>query len=90
LVDGIYVREGGGAGARGGRAEAAGAAPLDFHLTFHLSESFAMAGATERALTVLEGAVDKGFYAHAFMNTHCPFMAPLRGNPSFERIMFLA
>ena len=41
-------------------------APLDFHLTFHLAESFAMAGDTARAL--------------------CPFMAPLRGSPEYERI----
>jgi eukaryotic-like serine/threonine-protein kinase len=62
-------------------------APLDFHLTFHLSESFAMAGAAERALVVLEEAVDKGFYAHEFMTRYCPFMAPLRGMAEFERIM---
>ena len=62
-------------------------APLDFHLTFHLSESFAMAGAVERALLVLEEAVDKGFYAYEFMTTYCPFMAPLRDAPGFERIM---
>ena len=62
-------------------------APLDFHLTFHLAESFAMAGAIERALVVLEEAVDKGFYAYAFMNALCPFMAPLRGNLAFDRIM---
>jgi len=60
---------------------------LDFHLTFHMSESFAMAGAADRALAVLEEAVDKGFYAHAFINTYCPFMAPLRGLPEFVRIM---
>jgi predicted Zn-dependent protease len=62
-------------------------APLDFHLSFHLAESYALAGATERALAVLEEAVDKGFYAHAFMTKYCPFMAPLRGMPEFERIM---
>jgi serine/threonine protein kinase len=61
--------------------------PLDFHLTFHLAESYAMAGAVDRALAVLEEAVDKGFYAYEFMTTHCPFMAPLRGLPEFERIM---
>ena len=60
---------------------------LDFHLTFHLSESYAMAGAIECALAVLEEAVDKGFYAYQFMTNHCPFMAPLRGLPEFERIM---
>jgi tetratricopeptide (TPR) repeat protein len=62
-------------------------APLDFHLTFHISESFAMAGALERALAVLEEAVDKGFYAYEFMTQYCPFLAPLRGMPEFERIM---
>ncbi len=30
------------------------ARPLDSHITFHISESFAMAGATDRALEVLE------------------------------------
>jgi predicted Zn-dependent protease len=62
-------------------------AVLDFHLTFHLAESFAMAGATDRALAVLEESVDKGFYAYTFMNEYCPFLAPLRGIPEFERIM---
>ena len=62
-------------------------APLDFHLTFHLAESFAMAGAVDRALAVLEESVDKGFYAYTFMNEYCPFLAPLRGMPAFEHIM---
>jgi len=62
-------------------------APLDFHLTFHLAESFAMAGAVDRALAVLEESVDKGFYAYTFMKEYCPFLAPLRGLPEFERIM---
>lgn len=63
------------------------ARPLDFHITFHISESFAMAGAPDRALAVLEEAVEKGFYAAAFIETHCPFMAPLRGMPEFGRIL---
>ena len=62
-------------------------APLDFHLTFHFSESFAMAGETARALAVLEEAVDKGFFSHRFMTQYCPFMAPLRGSAEYERIM---
>jgi serine/threonine protein kinase/Flp pilus assembly protein TadD len=61
--------------------------PLDFHLTFHLAESYAMAGASERALGVLEEAVDKGFYAYEFMTKSCPFMVPLRGLPEFDRVM---
>jgi hypothetical protein len=60
---------------------------LDFHLTFHLAESYAMAGNTGRALAVVEEAVDKGFYAYDFMAKYCPFMAPLRGMSEYERIM---
>jgi serine/threonine protein kinase len=64
--------------------------PLDFHLCFHLAESYAMAGDTARALVVVEEAVDKGFYAYEFMTTYCPFMAPLRGMAEYERIMVKA
>jgi len=62
-------------------------APLDFHLTFHLAESYAMAGATERALVVVEEAVDKGCYPYEFFTKYCRFMAPLKGMPEYERIM---
>ncbi|MEO6525196.1 MAG: protein kinase [Gemmatimonadaceae bacterium] len=62
-------------------------APLDGHHTFHLSESFAMAGDTARALKLLERAVDRGFYPFRFFAEWCPFMAPLRGMPEFDRIV---
>ena len=62
-------------------------APLDAHHTFHLSESFAMAGDTARALELLERAVDRGFYPYRFFADYCPFMAPLRGMPEFDRIV---
>ena len=61
-------------------------APLDAHHTFHLSESFAMAGDTARALALLERAVDRGFYPSRYVAEWCPFMAPLRGMPEFVRI----
>jgi TolB-like protein/Flp pilus assembly protein TadD len=61
--------------------------PLDAHHTFHLSESFAMAGDTTGALALLERAVDRGFYPYKFFAEYCPFMAPLRGMPEFERIV---
>jgi len=61
--------------------------PLDPHNTFHLSESFAMAGDTRRALEVLESAVDEGFYPYPFINEYCPFMAPLRSLPEFAPIL---
>ncbi len=61
--------------------------PLDPHNIFHLSESFAMAGDTRRALEVLELAVDLGFYPYPFINEYCPFMAPLRSLPGFAPIL---
>jgi len=61
--------------------------PLDPHNTFHLSESFAMAGDTSRALEVLESAVDQGFYPYPYINEFCPFMAPLRSMPEFAGIL---
>jgi hypothetical protein len=60
---------------------------LDSHHTFHISESFAMAGDIARALELLERAVDNGFYPYDFLAVHCPFMAPLRGCAEFDRIM---
>ena len=62
-------------------------APLDAHHTFHLSESFAMAGDTARALALLERAVDRGFYPSRYVGEWCPFMAPLRRMPEFDRIV---
>jgi hypothetical protein len=46
-----------------------------------------MAGDTARALVLLERAVDGGFYPVRFLAEFCPFMAPLRGMPEFERIV---
>ncbi len=62
-------------------------AALDAHHTFHLSESVAMAGDTTRALELLEWAVDHGMYPYRFYAEFCPFMAPLRGMPEFDRII---
>jgi serine/threonine protein kinase/tetratricopeptide (TPR) repeat protein len=61
--------------------------PLDAHQTFHLSESYAMAGDSRKALTLLEYAVDHGMYPYRFYAEFCPFMAPLRGLPAFDRIV---
>jgi tetratricopeptide (TPR) repeat protein len=60
---------------------------LDAHQTFHFAESVAMAGDTTRALELLEWAVDHGFYPYRFYAEFCPFMAPLRGMPEFDRIV---
>jgi eukaryotic-like serine/threonine-protein kinase len=62
-------------------------APLDAHNKFHLAESFGLAGDTDRALDLLDLAVDAGFYPYPFMAEHCPFLAPLRPSPRFTAIL---
>jgi hypothetical protein len=60
---------------------------LDAHHKFHLAESFAMAGDTERAFVLLAEAVDEGFHPGDFIARYCPFFEPLRGTPRFEAIV---
>lgn len=59
---------------------------LDAHHTFHLSESFAMAGDAATALMLLERAVDNGFYPVEYISRFCPFFKPLKELPEFGRI----
>jgi serine/threonine protein kinase/tetratricopeptide (TPR) repeat protein len=59
---------------------------FDGHITFHLSESFAVAGDTASALRLLALGVERGFYPHDYIAVHCPFLAGLRGTPEFRRI----
>jgi eukaryotic-like serine/threonine-protein kinase len=63
---------------------------LDGHQSWHLAESFAMAGAHEEALRLLDQAVERGNYPHDFFERHGPFFEPLRGSPEFARIAALA
>ena len=66
------------------------AAPLDAHNKFHLAEAFGLAGDTDRALELLEQAVDQGFYPYPFIARHCPFLAPLRPLSRFAGILATA
>ncbi len=59
---------------------------FDGHITFHLAESWAMAGDPGTALRRLGEAVEKGFYPYDYIAAHCPFLTPLRGTPEFARI----
>ena len=59
---------------------------LDGHHKFHLAESYAMAGATERALDLLDQAVQLGFYPYPYIAEHCPMLEPLRGEARFAEI----
>jgi tetratricopeptide (TPR) repeat protein len=60
---------------------------FDAHITFHLSEAYAMAGDHPTALEVLGSAVERGFYPVDFIASYCPFLKPLRGSDEFKRIV---
>ncbi|HUG27119.1 MAG TPA: hypothetical protein VMK53_02390 [Gemmatimonadales bacterium] len=60
---------------------------LDGHQSWHLSESFALAGASEKAIALLDQAITRGNYPLLFFERHGPFFAPLRGTPEFARIL---
>ena len=83
LLDGVHGRRAEALAA----LESLGSSVLDAHMKFHLSESYAMAGDTARALELLEWAVDHGFYTHEFFAKWCVFLEPLRGMPEFDRII---
>jgi tetratricopeptide (TPR) repeat protein len=61
-------------------------APLDAHHKFHLAEAFALAGDSDRALTLLEQALP-GFYPHLYYSEYCRFLDPLRGTSRFQAIL---
>ena len=56
---------------------------FDAHITFHLSESFAVAGDPATALRLLKQAVEGGFYPDEYVAVHCRFLASLRDLPDF-------
>ena len=59
---------------------------FDGHITFHLSESYAVAGDPATALRLLDHAVERGFYPHDYIAVHCPFLASIRPHTDFTRI----
>jgi hypothetical protein len=65
-------------------------ATLDGHQSWHLAEAFAMAGDHDRAIQLLEQAVERGNYPYDFFERHGPFYASLRGTPAFERVLEMA
>jgi hypothetical protein len=59
---------------------------FDAHLSFHLSEPYAMAGEHTAALQLLADAVERGFYPADFIVRYCPFLEPLRSRAEFQPI----
>jgi hypothetical protein len=60
---------------------------LDGHHTFHLAESYSMAGEHDRAVALLDRAVTMGFYPHEYFARLCPFFEGLRGREDFARVV---
>ena len=62
-------------------------ASLDGHHTFHLAESYVMAGALDRGIRLLDRAVTMGFYPADYFERLCPFLEPVRGREDFARVV---
>jgi len=62
-------------------------ASLDGHHTFHLAESYVMAGAHDRGIMLLDRAVTMGFYPADYFERLCPFLEPVRGREDFARVV---
>ena len=60
---------------------------LDGHHTFHLAESYAMAGEHDRAVAMLDRAVTLGFYPYSYYARLCPFLEDLRERDDFARVL---
>jgi TolB-like protein len=56
---------------------------FDHHLSFHMAESYALAGDLGWALTLLEHAIGHGFHPYEFIAKHNRFIDPLRADPRF-------
>ena len=80
-------------GAQGRHAEARAVletideTPLDGHHIFHLSESYAMAGAHAKAVELLDRAVTMGFYAADYFERISPFFGGIRERDDFARTL---
>ena len=48
---------------------------------------YAMLGDSEQALDWLENAVNGGFINYPYLHDYDPFLAKLRGEPRFEKLM---
>ena len=62
-------------------------AKLDGHHTFHLGESYIMAGDLTRGVALLDRAVTMGFYQSEHLERLCPFYGVARGREDFARVV---
>jgi tetratricopeptide (TPR) repeat protein len=59
----------------------------DIQYPWHLAIAWLMLGETEKALSLLGGAVDRGFWNWRFLGQQDPYFAQLRGDPRFDALL---
>ncbi len=59
----------------------------DFQYPWQLAIAWLLLGDREKALQLLEGAVTRGFWNYRFLGERDPYLAVLRGDPRFDKLM---
>ena len=59
----------------------------DFSYSFHVADIFAVLGEKEKTFEWLEHAVSTGYINYPFLNEYDPFLANLRSEPRFKKLM---
>jgi tetratricopeptide (TPR) repeat protein len=57
------------------------------YLSRDMAHGYALIDEKEKALDWLENAVERGFIAYPFLNDHDPFLANIRGEERFKKMM---
>ena len=59
----------------------------DYSYSFHVTDIFAVLGEKEKTLEWLDHAVSIGYINYPFLNEYDPFLANLRSEPRFKKLM---
>ena len=59
----------------------------DIQYPWQLSIAWLLLGEKEKALSLLEDAVSRGFWNHRFLGEHDPYVSQLRGDPRFDALL---
>ncbi len=60
---------------------------LDGHHTFHLGESYIVAGEVTRGIALLDRGITMGFYQSDYFERFCPFYDGIRDREDFQRML---